>query len=230
MKNIAGQRIHGTTKMKPLVRFTECEKAALSPLPAAAYDLAVWKEATVQRDCYVVFENAYYSVPFRLVGEKVWVRGGLNSVGIYVDYQLVASHLRATEAGQRTTQVDHLPPAKVGGLIQTREVCQEQAAQIGRSTAEVVARLLAERPVDRLPMVHRILSLSKTYGPARPGVRLRPGNSALRGLQSTHDPPDSRQPARFGGIARLLNLESAKPFFARAPEDFLPGLGGVSWN
>lgn len=229
VKNIAGQRIHGTTKMKPLVRFTECEKAALSPLPAAAYDLAVWKEATVQRDCYVVFENAYYSVPFRLVGEKVWVRGGLNSVGIYVDYQLVASHLRATEAGQRTTQVDHLPPAKVGGLIQTREVCQEQAAQIGRSTAEVVARLLAERPVDRLPMVHRILSLSKTYGPARLEC------ACARAL---HFEDFRARTIRQILVNRLdlavlpafLNLESAKPFFARAPEDFLPGLGGVSWN
>ncbi len=229
VERVAGQRIHGTTKTKPLVRFSECEQAALLPLPTSAYDLAVWKEATVHRDCYVVFENAYYSAPFRLAGQKVWVRGGLSSVGIYVDYHLVATHLRATELGQRVTNLDHLPPYKVAGLTQTREVCQEQAAQIGCNTAEVVARLLAERPVDRLPMVHRILSLSKTYGP----VRLE--RACARALHFEDYRARTIRQILLNGLdlaalPAFLDLESAKPFFARAPEDLLPGLGGLSWN
>lgn len=229
VERVAGQRIHGTIKTKPLVRFTEHERIALLPLPTTAYDLAVWKEATVHRDCYVVFENAYYSVPFRLVGQKVWVRGGLSSVGIYVDYQLVATHLRATESGQRATNLDHLPPHKVAGLTQTREVCQEQAKQIGCNTAEVVARLLAERPVDRLPMVQRILSLSKTYGP----IRLE--RACARALYfEDYRVRTIRQilinRLDLSALPAFFDSESAKPSFARAPEDLLPGLGGVSWN
>jgi transposase len=40
----AGQRIHGTTKEQPLVRFQETERARLKPLPAQPYDLGVWKQ------------------------------------------------------------------------------------------------------------------------------------------------------------------------------------------
>ena len=46
----AGQRVHGTTKVAPLTRFQDVEKARLCPLPEAPYDVAVWKVATVGRD------------------------------------------------------------------------------------------------------------------------------------------------------------------------------------
>jgi hypothetical protein len=55
----------------------------LQLLPRDAYDLAIWKVATVARDCYVVFAQACYSVPFRLVGQTVQIRGGSREVTIY---------------------------------------------------------------------------------------------------------------------------------------------------
>ena len=55
---------HGTTHEQPLVRFQATEQAMLSPLPAAPYDLAIWKEVTVGSDSYINFDLAYYSVPF----------------------------------------------------------------------------------------------------------------------------------------------------------------------
>src|SRR5205823_11369519 len=92
----AGLRRHGTTKEQPLTRFTTTERSVLLPLPASPYDLAIWKVATVARDCYVVFENAYYSVPFRLVAQPVQIRSGCREVRIYTsDWQLVATHPRA---------------------------------------------------------------------------------------------------------------------------------------
>ena len=69
----AGLRIHGTTKEQPLIRFQEVEQARLQALPIEPYDLAVWKVAKLHRDCYIVFENAFYSAPFRLVGEQLRV-------------------------------------------------------------------------------------------------------------------------------------------------------------
>ncbi len=79
----AGQRIHGTTKEQPLVRFQETEARQLCALPDTPYDLAIWKEVKLHRDCHVVFENAYYSAPFRLVGQKLRVQGGSREVRIY---------------------------------------------------------------------------------------------------------------------------------------------------
>lgn len=63
----AGLRIHGTVKERPLERFEQIEKSRMKSLPETPYDLLVWRQVKVYRDCYVTFEGAYYSVPFRLV-------------------------------------------------------------------------------------------------------------------------------------------------------------------
>lgn len=166
-RTTAGQRIHGTTKKRPLEQF-QVEQEMLRPLPSTPYDMAVWKQVRVHRDCYLVFEGSYYSVPFRLVGERVWVRGGMQQVNIYTsDYQLVTTHPRASQRGQRQTNLDHLPPQKVPGLTLTRESCRLQAAKIGPATAEVVNHLLDHRPEDRLRTAGRLLRLAERFGPDR---------------------------------------------------------------
>jgi hypothetical protein len=229
VEQVAGQRIHGTTKQKPLVRFREVEQAALLPLPGEPYDLAVWKQVTVGRDCYVNFDRAYYSVPYRLVGQQVWVRGGLTSVRIYADHKLEAVHPRARQAGERYTVLDHLPPEKVAGLTTTRESCAARAAEIGPSTAEVVTCLLAQRPVDRLPMVQRLLRLVDKYGALRlerACQRALPfeeytGQTIRRILEKGLD---------LAVLPPLVPAQPAAPQFARSAEELLPGLGGVAWN
>ena len=164
----AGQRRHGTTKEQPLSRFTTTERGVLRSLPASPYDLAIWKVATVARDCYVVFENAYYSVPFRLVAQPVQIRGGCREVRIYTaDWQLVATHPRAAAAGERLTHLDHLPPEKLPGLLLGRDACRARAAAIGSATSAVVEDLFADPAVDRLRTVGRILRLEETFGAAR---------------------------------------------------------------
>jgi transposase len=164
----AGLRVHGTTKQQPLARFSETEQARLRPLPAGPYDLASWKTARVHRDCYVVFEGAFYSVPHRLVGQQVRIRGGGTTVRVFTaDHALLASHDRARTPGERQTHHDHLPPLKLPGLLRTRAGSQAHAAQIGPATAQMVHGWLADPALDRLPTVGRLLRLSQTYSPAR---------------------------------------------------------------
>jgi transposase len=163
----AGHRIHGTTREQPLVRFAT-ERSVLQPLPRTPYDLAVWKQATLHRDCYVVFDRAYYSAPFRLVGQKLWVRGGTREVQIYThDYQLVSTHPRAQRPGQRLTHLDHLPPQKVPGLILSRQGCHQRASEIGPATRQVVDGLLDHRPEDRLRTAGRLVRLAGRFSPER---------------------------------------------------------------
>jgi transposase len=167
MHTVAGQRVHGTTKEKPLARF-EIEREPLQPLPKSPYDLAVWKQVKLHRDCHLVFDHAYYSAPFRLVGQRLWVRGGTREVHIYTnDYQLVATHSRAGRPGQRLTHLDHLPPHKVPGLILSRDTCRQQATEIGPATCEVVGGLLDHRPEDRLRTAGRLLRLGERFDPGR---------------------------------------------------------------
>jgi transposase len=161
---IAGQRIHGTTKERPLERFRQVERAKLRALPALPYDLATWKQAVLSRDCHLVFQAAYYSAPYRLVGQTLWIRAGSRTVELFAaDHELVATHDRASRPGQRQTILAHLPPEKVPGLVASRETCQTRATAIGPSTSAVVERLLAHRPEDRLRVAQRVLALAGSY-------------------------------------------------------------------
>jgi transposase len=229
LEQVAGQRIHGTTRQQPLVQFQTVEQAAMAPLPSEPYDLAVWKQVSVGRDCYVNFERSYYSAPYRLVGQAVWVRGGLTSVRIYVNHKLEATHPRAQQPGERHTVLDHLPPAKVTGLLTTRETCAARAADIGPSTAEVVTRLLAQKPVDRLPMAKRVLRLADQYGVLRLERACR---RALLFEEYTGQTIRCILEKRLDmAVLPAIAMELGPlPQFARSTEELLPGLGGVSWN
>src|SRR5262249_32011908 len=140
----------------------EVERAALRPLPPTPFDPAVWKQVPVYRDCYLTFEQAYYSVPYRLVGQAVWVRGGARTVEIYpAEHELVATHERAPAPGQPLPHLAHLPPEPVAGLTLPRAHCRQQAAAIGPATTVLVEQRLAHRPEDRLRAAGRLLRLAQ---------------------------------------------------------------------
>jgi len=163
----AGERLHGTTREQPMARFQATERAALLPLPAVPYDPATWARLRLYRDCHLTFEQAYYSAPFRLVGQELWVRGGARTVDIYGDdHQLIVTHDRAAP-GERRTVLAHLPPEKVPGLVLTRETCQQQAEAVGPATAAVVSELLEHRPEDRLRSAGRLVRLAEKVGQER---------------------------------------------------------------
>lgn len=167
-RTTAGQRCHGTTKVQPLARFASTEHPQLRPLPPTPYELAIWKQVTLYRDCYAVFEQSFYSAPFRLIGQRLWVRGSHDTVRIYTAaYVLVATHPRAQQPGERYTHPDHLPPHKLPGVEWTRERCQALAAELGPATTALVATLLADPVVDRHSRVVRVLKLRERVGDGR---------------------------------------------------------------
>jgi hypothetical protein len=226
---VAGERVHGTTKERPLKRFA-LERKALRPLPDTPYDMAVWKEVKLHRDCHLVFDQAYYSAPFRLVGQKLWVRGGSREVQIFTqDYQLVATHPRAQRPGRRQTHTDHLPPYKVPGLLLTRDACRQQASEIGSATRKVIDGLLDHRPEDRLRTAGRLLRLGDRFGPQRLEA------ACARALR--FDDPSYMTIKRI--LEQELDLEELPATelsppaltFARPPAELVGHLaGGVSWK
>jgi len=160
----AGMRIHGTTKERPLERFSQVEQSRLKPLPAEAYDLAIWSKNKLHRDCHLVFEGSYYSAPFRFLGQSLWICAGTRQVRIYNDkYELVATHERAAKPGERHTHRDHLPLEKLPGLERNRPALLEQAAQIGPATQKLAETLLADPALDQLHPVGRLLRLQEKH-------------------------------------------------------------------
>jgi transposase len=229
VQTTAGMRLHGTTRERPLDRF-DLERTALRPLPPTPYDLAIWEQVKLHRDCHVVFENAYYSAPFRLVGQELWVRGGSRDVQIFTaDYQLVATHTRAQRPGQRLTHPDHLPREKLPGLMVSREDCRRRAMAVGPATQEVVERLLEHRPEDRLRTAGRLLRLVDRCGPQRVEA------ACARALRFDD--------ATYTTVKRILDhgleqvevpgaaLAAPATIFARPPAELVGDLaGGEPWN
>jgi hypothetical protein len=167
-QNEAGMRIHGTTKEQPRRRFEEVEKARLKPLPQAPYDLSIWKQAKLHRDCHIVFEGSYYSAPFRLVGQTLWVCAGTHQVRLFTEkHELVATHERAMKPGTRQTHRDHYPPEKLPGWERTRESCLTQAGELGLAVQQVVQQMLDDPVLDRMHQAGRLLRLSEKYGSPR---------------------------------------------------------------
>lgn len=164
--NVAGVRRHGTTKEAPRARFEGAERAALKRLPEAAYDLGVWKQAKLHPDCHVVVDGAFYSAPYRLIGQTLWVRSNGLDVLVFHDHVRVATH-RWGKPGKRRTSEDHYPPGKVAFLMATPAFCRARAQAIGSCTSELVARLLDERPLDRLRTVQAVLRLADKFGAKR---------------------------------------------------------------
>jgi transposase len=164
----AGLRTHGTTREKPLERFEQVEKACMKPLPEGSYDLAVWKHVKVYRDCYVVFDNAFYSVPERLYPGRVWVCGGSKQVRIFDEkHKLVATHERAAKPGQRLTNLQHLPPEKLPGLTQDADSLLAEAQAVGPALLSIVQGLLNDAVLYRLPTAGRLVRLQNRFGAQR---------------------------------------------------------------
>jgi transposase len=164
---IAGNRCHGTTRQRPLTQFTEMEQARLQPLPAVPPLPACWAKVKVHRDAHVQFERCLYSVPFRWLGQSLWLKANPTMVQLFHEHVLVATHPRLFCAGARSTVEDHLPPNALAYCLHDPQWCLQQAEPVGSACHTLVQQLFADRVLDNLRAVQGILRLGTTYGPVR---------------------------------------------------------------
>lgn len=160
-REVAGQRLHGTTGERPFVVFQEREAAALRPLPPQPWEHAIWTSALVGPDCHLRAGNAAYSVPFKHVNRRLEVRLGTRTVQIYDGATLVTTHAR--QARGRVTRLDHYPEAGRAFLHGTPAASCRRAQEVGPATAQLVTALLAEPTLTRLREVQALLRLTARY-------------------------------------------------------------------
>lgn len=104
-REIADQRVHGTTGEAPALRFERDEANALKPLPGRGPFLAARElSRRVGPDCAVEFDTNAYSVPWRLIGERVLVLVTTETVRITHAGVEVAHHRRS--AGRHGRVID----------------------------------------------------------------------------------------------------------------------------
>ena len=114
-REVADVRIHGTTGEAPLERFRREEAAALRPLAGRpAFHATRELIRRVQSDCAIDIETNSYSVPWRLIGERVRVTIAVGIVRIAHAGRLVATH--DERRGRRERAVDPAHFEGVGGF------------------------------------------------------------------------------------------------------------------
>jgi len=115
-REIADQRVHGTTGEAPMLRFARDEAGKLKPLPRCGPFLAMRDlSRRVGSDCAVEFDTNSYSVPWRLIGERVRVLVAGETVRVTHAGVEVACHRRS--GGRRGRIVDDAHFAGVAGAV-----------------------------------------------------------------------------------------------------------------
>jgi transposase len=119
VREIADQRVHGTTGEVPAERFARDEAAALRPIDGIP-SFQILREVTrkVHADCAIEVDGNAYSVPWRLIGATVRVAISERTLRICHAGREVAVHARQTGRCHRLVDPAHFEGvAGFGGTV-----------------------------------------------------------------------------------------------------------------
>ncbi len=126
------------------------ELPVLTPLPKNRYELAEWKQATVQFNYHISADGMYYSVPHEYIKRKVDVRITASTIEVFYKHSRIASHRRLYgRKGQYSTVTEHMPEDHQKYLEWDGDRFRRWGAQIGLSTAAVVNAILTSQRVEQ---------------------------------------------------------------------------------
>jgi len=149
--------------------FESFDRDNACPMPMRPYEYAEWKKATVNIDYHVEIGSHYYSVPFRLIREKLDARITASVVEIFHKGERVAAHARSYAKHKHTTSKEHMPVDHQKYLEWTPSRIADWARKIGPHTEGLVIRIIESRiyPEQGYRSCLGILRLSRYYGVGR---------------------------------------------------------------
>ena len=166
-RNVAGTRIHGTTRQRPAEVFEREEKGKLLPAPQSHYEIPQHAEVTVWPDHHIRVARALYSLPTAYIGEKVSVWADRQLVKVFFKGELIKTHPRQLPGGRSTDPKDY-PKEKAIYAMRDAVSLEELARQAGEHIGIYAQRLLeGPLPWSRLRHVYRLLGLVRRYGQGR---------------------------------------------------------------
>lgn len=146
------------------------EMPLLAPLPATPFELAEWKQATVQFNYHVAAEKMFYSVPYQYIKNKVDVRITDTTIEIFYNHKRIASHRRLYgRSGQYSTVTEHMPQDHQKYLEWNGDRFRRWADSIGINTSKVVDGILTSGRVEQQSYrsCMGLLKLAEKYSPAK---------------------------------------------------------------
>lgn len=219
--DIAGARVHGTTRRVPREHYASEEKAAMLPPPTAPFDVPIWTEAKVHADHHIQVRQALYSVPTRYLHQTVRVRADKTTVRIYARTELVKVHPRKQPGGRSTDPSDY-PTGKADYALRSVDGVIERAKKRGEHIGLFALKLLGgPLPWARMRQAYALLRLCDKFGDGRVEALCQSSlafdvvdvHRLTRMLKSAAKP--STPGATDGRVVQL-----PLPRFARSPEQF----------
>lgn len=163
-RDVAGRRVHGTTRKIPAEVFDTIEKSTLSPAPTAAFDVPLWTDAKVHPDHHIQVARALYSVPTRYLRKRVRARADKKIVKIYFRTDLIKVHARQPPGGRSTDPHDY-PVGKAAYALRSVDALLARAREKGLHVGLFAERILAgPLPWARMRQGYALLRLCDKYG------------------------------------------------------------------
>lgn len=136
---VADVRVHGTTGEAPAIRFARDESGATgNRWPSGRASAVRGFVRTVPADCLVEVDTHGYSVPWRLIGERVQVEIVAERLTIYHGGEPVAVHARSTVRHGRSVDRRHW-----AGLVGTTPSPAPAPIDVAATTEPKLERSLA---------------------------------------------------------------------------------------
>ena len=195
--------------------FLEEEKPLLATLPATRFELADWRQATVQFNYHIVVDKMYYSVPYQYIKNKVDARVTEATIEVFYQQNRIASHRRLFgRPGQYSTTTGHMPDDHQKYLDWNGDRFRRWSEKIGASANEVVNGILASGRVEQQSFrsCMGLLKLAEKYSPGlleeacerALSFSLAPSYKSIKNLlvtmngKSTVEPRETQKANHFG--------------------------------
>jgi len=167
-RDVAGTRVHGTTRAVPREVFESKEKPAMLAPPATPFDVPLWvEEAKVHPDHHIQVARALYSVPSLHRNKLVRARADKTTVKIYAGTELIKMHPRQPPGGRSTDTRDY-PDGKAAYALRSVDALIVRAKDKGGHIGIYAERLLAgPLPWARMRAAYALLRLCDKFGEGR---------------------------------------------------------------
>jgi len=167
-REVAGMRVHGTTRRVPRELFESVEKPAMLAPPSEPFDVPLWvDDAKVHPDHHIQVARALYSVPTLYLYKHVRVRADRTLVKIYFGTELIKVHPRKAPGG-RSTDTNDYPVGKAHYALRSIDALIDRARAKGVHIGTYAERLLAgPLPWTRMRQAYSLLRLCDKYGDGR---------------------------------------------------------------
>ena len=164
---VAGARVHGTTRLVPRDVFAAEEKAHLMPPPQARFDVPIWSQAKVHPDHHAQVARALYSLPTAYIGRLLDVRLDSKRVRFYSGAELVKVHNRVAP-GKRSTDPSDYPRTKTAYALRNVDALVHAARGKGEHVGAFAQKLLGgPLPWAKMRQAQALMRLCDRYGPER---------------------------------------------------------------